>query len=159
MRHVETGRRARKRSGIFALVVLTSILSGCTPSFPIPLAPDGDPIEAARELPDAPDAVRNGEAGESCGSFALGQGAEVPSGAVEWLEAAVSARDAAELAWSFPTVEGDPIVNFVFVAGGTGEVTVYTTNAFDSYGGDPSWTKSLCTDVTTATSLTGCPPA
>lgn len=85
----------------------------------------------------------------------LDQGEAVPAEAVGCLAAAVSSGEPAELAWSFPTTEGDPIVSFAF-AGNGAEVTVYTTNAFDSYGGDPQWMKGSC-DPTTAASLTGCP--
>lgn len=156
MFHVREAHRAWKTSGIVALVGGVSLLSACAQSYPTPRAPDGDPIEAAQALSDAPDVVRASDAAESCGAFVLGQGESVPTGAVECLSDAVSSGEPAELAWSFPTIEGDPIVSFAF-AGSGAEVAVYTTSAFDSYGGDPQWTQTLC-DPVTATGPTGCPP-
>ena len=144
-------------SGMVALVGGVSLLSACAQSYAIPRAPNGDPIEAAQALSDAPDVVRASEAQESCGAFVLGQGETVPTDAVECLSAAVSSGEPAELAWSLPTTEGDPIVSFAF-AGIGAEVAVYTTNAFDSYGGGPQWTETSC-DPATATSPTGCPPS
>ena len=155
MRHVRGARRAWKMSGMVALVGGVLLLSACAQSYPIPRAPDGDPIEAAQALSDAPDVVRASDAQESCGAFVLGQGETVPTDAVECLSAAVSSGEPAELAWSLLTTEGDPIVSFAF-AGIGAEVAVYTTNAFDSYGGDPQWTETSC-DPATATSPTGCP--
>ncbi len=157
MRHQRGAHTAQRLSGMLALVVLVAPLAGCAQSYPIPRAPSGDPIVAAAALPDAPDAVRDGDPETSCGAFVLGQGEVVPADAVECLIAAQAADDDAELAWSFPTTEGDPIVQFAVVTAGSDEVTVYTTNAFDSYGGDPQWTKSSCNDLVAATSLTGCP--
>lgn len=148
---------AGRVSGLGVIVVAVALLSACAQSYPIPRAPDGDPIEAAKALSDAPDSVRASHADASCGKFVLGQGEAVPAEAVECLAAAVSSGEPAELAWSSPTTEGDPIVSFAF-AGSNAEVTVYTTNAFDSYGGDPQWTRGSC-DPTTAASLTGCPPS
>lgn len=141
-----------------ALVGGVSLLSACAQSYPIPRAPDGDPIEAAQALADAPDVVRTSDAEESCGAFVLDQGETVPTDAVECLSAAVASGEPAELAWSFPTTEGDPIVSFAFAGTGAEVVAVYTTNAFDSYGGDRQWTQTSC-DPATATSPTGCPPS
>lgn len=149
-------RRSLRLGGSLALMTVAALLSGCVQSSPIGRAPAGDPIDAARALSDAPAPVRTSDAKESCGAFVLPQGASLPSGAVECLKAAVSTRDAAVLAWSVPTSEGDPIVSFAFVAPGSGEVTVYSTNAFDSYGGDRGWTQSSCSDPAIATSLPGC---
>lgn len=135
--------------GMVAMMVVACILTACAQAYPIPRAPEGDPIQAARELSDAPDPVRDGDAAGSCGEFVLDQGQSVPASAVECLSAAASANDSGELAWTFPTVGGDPIVHFAFVDG-AGEVTLYVTNAFDSYGGDPGWTTTSCADVVAA---------
>jgi hypothetical protein len=145
-------------SAIVALMAIGSLLSGCI-SGPIARAPAGDPIDAARALSDAPDPVRTSPAKKSCGAFVLSQGDTLPTKAVQCMDAAASAADAAQLAWSSPTTEGGPIVSFAFVAEGSGEVTAYSTNAFDSYGGDPQWTTATCTNVTQAISLPGCPTA
>lgn len=155
MRHVREARRAWKMGGMVALVGGVSLLPACAQSYPIPRAPDGDPIEAAQALSDALDVVRTSDAEESGGAYVLGQGETVPTDAVECLSAAVSSGEAAQLAWSFPTIEGDPIDSVAF-AGTGAEIAVYKTNASDSYGGDPQWTETLC-DPATATSPTGCP--
>lgn len=140
---------------MLTLMSVAALLSGCQSS-PIGRAPAGDPIEAAQALSDAPAPVRSSDAKRKCGAFVLAQGQTLPSEAVKCLQAAVSNRDAAELAWSVPTTEGDPIVSFAFVAPTSGEVTVYSTNAFDSYGGDTGWTQRSCSDPVVATSVAGC---
>ena len=123
-----------------------------------PRAPDGDPIEAARELPNAPDVVREGDAADSCGEFVLDQGESLLARAVQCLDAALAAQRQAELAWSWPTIEGDPIVHFAFVGSPYQGVVVFSTDEFDSYGGRSGWTESSCADVATATSGGECPP-
>ena len=139
-----------------ATLALLSVLTGCAQAYPIPRAPQGNPIDAARALSDAPEEVRNGDAANTCGEFALDQGDGVPTEAVDCLSTALASQQEAELAWTLPTTEGDPLVYFAFVGGGNDEVTVITTNAFDSYGGDPTWTSTSCADVRVATSWAGC---
>lgn len=156
MIRIAGGRRLLTSGGVLALMTVAALLSGCVQSYPIGRAPAGDPIDAAKALSDAPAPVRTGDAKKACGAFVLAQGQTLPSDAVDCLEAAVSNRDAAELAWSVPTTEGDPIVSFAFVTPSSGAVTVYSTNAFDSYGGDPGWTQRSCSDPMIATSLAGC---
>lgn len=156
MRRADVVCPSRRAGAIVAVMAAASLLTACVQTYPIARAPAGDPIQAARELPDAPDAVRDGEAAVSCGEFALGQGEELPTEAVQCLSRAALADEDAELAWTFPTTEGDPMVYFAFVGDGDDEVTVFTTNAFDSYGGDPGWTKNSCMDVVVATSPLGC---
>ncbi|MGW9345975.1 hypothetical protein ACWGR3_31015, partial [Streptomyces albidoflavus] len=102
MVHVQRVRRASQVGGFFALVGVVSLLSACAQSYPIPRAPDGDPIEAAKALSDVPEIVRFGHAEESCGAFVLDQGETVPTEAVDCLSAAVSSGEPGELAWSFP---------------------------------------------------------
>jgi hypothetical protein len=156
MRHHDGFGRSSQIGACVGVALLGSLLAGCAPAYPIPRAPEGDPIQAAREFSDAPEAVRNGDAARTCGAFVLDQGERVPAEAVDCLSTALAAREEAELAWTFPTAEGDPIVHFAFVGETTDEVTVVVTNAFDSYGGDPSWTSSTCADVAAATSYVGC---
>lgn len=135
-----------------------SLLTACGLAYPVSRAPIGDPIHAARALSDAPAAVRDSPVAESCGEFILDQGESVPTDAVQCLSAAANANQDAELAWTDPTTEGDPIVHFAFVTGnGTDDVVVYTTNEFDSYGGEFGWTKSSCSDLAAAISALGCP--
>ncbi|NQX12472.1 hypothetical protein HQQ80_12600 [Microbacteriaceae bacterium VKM Ac-2855] len=115
------------------------LLGGCAAGY---TAPPKDPIAAARALPDASGTVSVGDA--SCGEFELDQGEEVPAEAVACL---VEATGEAEIAWTTPTTEGDPIVNFAQVDDAFGGVYVYRTTAFDSYGGDGySWTMYRCAD-------------
>lgn len=131
------------------------LLSACAQSHTVRRAPDGDPIEAAKALSGAPEVVSASEPENGCGVFILNQGDDgPPPEAIECLSAAASSGEPAELAWSFPTTEGDPIVSFAFTEGSG--VVVYTTNAFDSYGGEPQWQRTSC-EAITATSLTGCP--
>jgi len=148
--------RAMKPSDIFPLVAIALLLSGCVQG-PASRAPSGDAIDAARALSDAPAPVRTSDAKNSCRVFAVAQGHALPSAAVNCLKAAVSDNQPAQLAWSYPTTEGDPIVSFAFVEASSAQVTVYTTNAFDSYGGDPRWAQSTCSDPAIATSPMGCP--
>jgi hypothetical protein len=119
--------------------------------------PGGDPIQAARELPDAPEAVREGDAADTCGEFVLDQGESLPASAVQCLDEALAAQRQAELAWSQPTVEGDPIVQFAFVGSQYPGVVVFSTDEFDSYGGHLGWTEFSCADATVATGVGECP--
>ena len=116
-------------------------------------APDGDPIDAARALTDAPDWVNDANPGDSCGEFELGQDQSVPPGATECLDAAALPGRNAELAWTTPTAEGDPIVWFAFAQPGQG-VVVLSTNEFDSHGGEFMWSDFHCPDAVAATSTT-----
>jgi len=149
-------RRSSMSGGILALMAVAALLSGCVQSYPAGRAPAGDPIDAAQALSDAPGPVRSSDAEKTCGAFVLTQGQTLPADAVDCLTAAVANRDSAQLAWSVPTSEGDPIVSFAFVTPRSGEVTVYSTNAIDSYGGDAGWTQRSCSDPVIATSLAGC---
>ncbi|NQX25847.1 hypothetical protein HQQ81_00590 [Microbacteriaceae bacterium VKM Ac-2854] len=128
-----------RRVGVALLAAGTMLLSGCANERSDPPA---DPIAAARALPDAAGSVRTGEA--SCGEFVLDQGEEIPAEAVDCL---ASAEGVAEIAWSTPTTEGDPIVSFAQVAPWQPGVYLYRTTAFDDFGGDGySWTMFSCTD-------------
>lgn len=122
-------------------------------------APD-DPIAAARALENAGGMVRSGDATETCGEFAVQQGDELPRSALDCLADAFEAGASAELAWSAPTTEGDPIVSFAFVGPGIEGVEIFTTTAFDSYGGgvDGSWTGTLCPDPRDVSALGDCRP-
>lgn len=109
-------------------------------------------------MSDAPDIVKTGNAAASCGEFELGQGESLSSSAVDCLATAASAKEHAELAWTVPTVEGDPIVHFAFVADGSDIVTLHVTSAFDSFGGESGWSALSCADAVAATEThrTGC---
>jgi hypothetical protein len=128
----------------FALTLLTA---GCA-SGPAAAPEPDDPIAAARELPDAGGVVKSGDATATCGEFVLPQGVELDPAALDCLADASAAGASAELAWAYPTTEGDPIVSFAFVGPGVEGVETYTTTAFDSYGGGSagSWSGTLCPD-------------
>ncbi|SMH50984.1 hypothetical protein SAMN06295885_3644 [Rathayibacter oskolensis] len=132
-----------------AVLVAASALSGCVPG-PSSRAPEGDPIAAARALPNAGGVIKDGA--RSCGEFVLEQGEDVPEEARDCLVAASVAGEPAELAWSTPTSEGDPIVSFATVGLGRG-IQVYTTDAFDRHSRieDPTspgagWSGYACDD-------------
>lgn len=151
-------RSLAKRVGSFAAVVAVGLLASCAQADSTPHGHGDHPVQAARELSDAPELVKTGDATGSCGEFELDQGEALSSSAVECLTTAASAKEHAELAWTFPTVEGDPIVHFAFVAHGSDIVTLHVTNAFDSFGGEPRWSTFSCADAVSATEIssTGC---
>ena len=152
MRPTTSRTGASRTTGVLVLACGALVLTSCTRSVPgfTNRAPDGDPIDAARALPDAPGVVRQGNAATSCGEFVLGQGEELPAEAVACLSAATE-KEEAGLAWSHPTTEGDPIVYFAYVASWNQGVGLSVTNEFDSYGGDHGWASLSCPDATTAT--------
>ncbi|WP_146079350.1 MULTISPECIES: hypothetical protein [unclassified Rathayibacter] len=144
----------RLTAAAIAIAVLT-VASGCSAVAPEPAskAPNGDPIVAARSLPDAGGVVAGSDASSSCGEYVLEQGGDLPSEARACLATAAIAGDEAELAWSTPTTEGDPIVSFAFVGGSIDGVDVYTTTAFDRHNGleettgvGASWSLLHCAD-------------
>ncbi|MDJ1114279.1 hypothetical protein [Microbacterium dauci] len=105
-----------------------------------------------QQLPDAPAAVRDAELG--CGEVELGHSEALPASAVGCLVDATASGEPAALAWTSPTVEGDPIVSFALVEAGSTEMTVHESTHFDRFG-EPTWTQRTCaasdfTDV-------GCP--
>ena len=128
-------------------IALALLTAGCASSVG-PTPPPDDPITAARQLPNAGGMVKSGDATPTCGEFALPQGVQLDPEALDCLAEASAAGASAELAWSTPTTEGDPIVSFAFVGPGIDGVETYTTTAFDSYGGgvDGSWSGTLCPD-------------
>lgn len=131
--------------GASAAIGVALVLTSCTTSaYPTPRAPSGDPIQAARALPDAPGAIQGAVAAATCGQFALGQGEDVPAEAVACLDASAAGGSEAELAWSRPTAEGDPIVYFAIAAPRNENVVLFRTNHFDSYGGSFGWTTQAC---------------
>ncbi|MUK02221.1 hypothetical protein GM708_09970 [Vibrio cholerae] len=144
------------RCGLKVLVLTSSafLITSCVGSVQgfTDRAPDGDPIAAARALPDAPEVVQEGNAGTTCGEFVLDQGRALPAEAVACLTAAIEEEEA-ELAWSYPTTEGDPIVYFAYVSSWNEGVLLSMTNEFDSYGGEFGWTQQSCLDAATATSI------
>jgi len=142
------------------------LLSGCA-SAPAPesRAPEGDPIAAARALPDAGGIVSIGDATGTCGEYVLEQGEELPAEAGACLVDAYARGEAAELAWSTPTSEGDPLVSFAFVGGTATRLLVYTTHAFDRHSGlekplspGESWTGHACDDPADLLGTSDCDP-
>lgn len=107
--------------------------------------PPAEPIVAARALGDAPDAV---QAEATCGELELDQGEVLPDAAIACIGEALAAGGAAALAWSSPTVEGDPIVSFAVVEEGAARIAVHTTTDFDRYGAG-GWTLARCAAIAT----------
>lgn len=153
MRQTTSPAHLRRIVGVSVLACCALLLTSCVGSVQgfTNRAPDGDPIDAARALPDAPGVVQEGNAEISCGEFVLGQGEELPAEAIACLTAATE-KEEAELVWGHPTTEGDPIVYFAYVASWNEGVGLVITNEFDSYGGDHGWTQLSCPDAATATS-------
>ena len=142
-----------------ALSVIACVLAvaGCASAGPTAPTSDGDvhvhpagtpqtgTIAAARALDDAPDAVR---ARATCGELELGQGEELPAAAIACIDAALEAQDAAVLAWSTPTTEGDPLVYFAVVEAGAASIALHSTTDFDRFG-SPGWHVDRCASITT----------
>jgi hypothetical protein len=152
MRWIKSGTRTRSGAGMLALAGSALLITSCMGSIQgfTDRSPDGDPIDAARALSDAPEVVRGGTAASTCGEFVLDQGGVVPAEAIACLAAATE-KEEAELAWSYPTTEGGPIVYFAYVTSWNEGVVLSMTNEFDSYGGEFGWTQQSCPDATTAT--------
>jgi hypothetical protein len=155
-----SARRGCAAASLTAVLLLT----GCA-SAPVSRAPEGDPIDAARALPDAGGIVSIGDATGTCGEYVLEQGEELPPEAGACLVDASARGEAAELAWSTPTSEGDPIVSFAFVGGTATRLLVYTTHAFDRHSGleEPlspgeSWTGHACDDPADLLGTGDCDP-
>jgi len=156
-------RHPRTNGAIVALTAaLTLLLTACTGTVPdtthtpvrtaatvaapdLATSPESDPaIALARQLYDAPAAVSTGNAVGSCGEFQLGHVDQLPDEAIDCLADAAGTASA-ELAWTAPTIEGDPIVSFAFVGPGMTGVQVVTTNTFDSWAGDNArWAAVVC---------------
>ncbi|SFS18806.1 hypothetical protein SAMN04487783_2742 [Agrococcus baldri] len=110
-----------------------------------PGTPQAGAITAARALDDAPDAVG---ARATCGELVLDQGEELPAIAIACIDAALEAQEAALLAWSTPTTEGDPIVYFAIVETGGSSIALHSTTGFDRFG-SPGWHVDRCDAITT----------
>lgn len=148
---------ARSSSSIAGIALAVLLLAACAspgpadPTAPVVSAgtvfptgtPPADPIVAARALGDAPDAVR---AEATCGELELDQGEVLPDAAIACISDALAEGEAAALAWSSPTVEGDPIVSFAVVEEGASRIAVHTTSDFDRYG-PPGWTLERCAAI------------
>ena len=80
----------------------------------------------------------------SCGEIVLGQGEQVPDSARECLEAAQG--DNVELAFTVPTIEGDPMVYFVLGKPGEPTLELFHTAYWDRYGasGTDLWWHATC---------------
>ncbi|WP_306233855.1 hypothetical protein [Agrococcus beijingensis] len=143
-------RRAATAAGIALAVLLLSACASPGTADPagtvLPIGtPPAEPIVAARALGDAPDGVH---AEATCGQLELDQGEELPAAAIACVDAALAAGEAAALAWSSPTVEGDPIVRFAVVEAGASTIAVHATTGFDRYG-TPGWTRDHCVAIGT----------
>lgn len=84
----------------------------------------------------------------TCGEFELGQGEELPAEAIACIDAALEAQEAALLAGSTPTTEGDPLVFFAVVDSGASSIALHSTTDFDRFG-SPGWHLDRCDAITT----------
>ena len=129
------------RVALVSLVVL--LASGCTTTHP---APEGSDVISA----DAPPEAFSSRAPlESCGVVELGQGEQIPQQAIDCM----SASDAAELAVTSPTTEGDPIPRYYRVT--DAGLEIWTDSSLDtwSHGG---WTHETCPDAVTIIQIGDC---
>lgn len=122
-------------------------------------APD-DPIAAARQLDGVSGVVSEGDSSETCGEVRLDQGEPLPPEIGACLADRSAAGRPGEAAWTTPTTEGDPIVSFAVVGPDIDGVQIYSTSAFDAFGGSDSvresWTVVQCADPGDVTMLGRC---
>jgi hypothetical protein len=143
----------RCRIALTALLIGTLAMSGCA-SFPGDQTLPDDLFKAARQSEKAPEGFDNGLPRASCGEVTLSQGEQIPTDAVDCINASVGSVDA-ELAVVSLTSEGDPIVSFYRTAADEPGMEKFTDGEFDKYG-PKAWTHEICRDKTALTSLHGC---
>lgn len=138
---------------ITAELFVVSSLAGPVVTAPA-TSPRGNVIAQTRDLPNAPDPVRNAAGQISCGEFVLDQRGEIPAEAVACLAGALGSD--VELALTFPTTEGDPIVYFIIGVAQQRQpapgraLDIYRTSHWDKFGstGDRDiWWRATCDAV------------
>jgi hypothetical protein len=105
--------------------------------------PTSEVIASSRDSATAPADFRDRTTLPSCGDFELGQGESLPANAVDCLKNA--GEEGAELAFSQPTTEGDPIVYFYRVGPADAGVELFIDGTKDSYGSG-EWTNEVFVD-------------
>ena len=135
---------------IDAELFVVSSLAGPVVTMPAS-SPKGNVIARTRDLPNAPDPVRNTAGRISCGEFVLDQRGEIPAEAVACLAGALGSD--VELALTFPTTEGDPIVYFIIGVAQQRQpapgraLDIYRTSHWDKFGANgerDSWSRATC---------------
>jgi hypothetical protein len=149
----------RRRGGLATVLIALLAVSGCASipgeqTHPEEQALPDDLFAAARQSEIAPEGFDEGPSRTPCGEVTLGQGEQLPTNAVDCIDAAIGSMDA-ELAVVSPTTEGDPIVTFYRTAAGAPGVEKFTDAEFDRYG-PKTWTHENCPQTTTVISLQGC---
>jgi len=143
----------RRRIAFITILFGMLAVSGCA-SFPGEQALPTDLFAAARQSERAPDAFNTALPRKSCGDITLDQGKEIPTDAVECVNAAIGSLEA-ELAVASFTTEGDPILAFYRTVAGTLGVEIFTDGEFDRFG-LRTWTHQNCPQTTDLTLLLGC---
>jgi hypothetical protein len=107
-------------------------------------------IDQTRWLDDAPDEVADQEGWVSCGEEQLGQQEELSAEVLDCFAARLGSEDV-QVAFTVPTVEGDPIVYFVLGAAGSDRIGIWESTHWDNFGAD-TWSHRAC-DSSAAESL------
>ena len=149
----------RRRFAFSALLISTLAVSGCASVsgervYPGDQTLPSDLFAAARQSDKAPDEFSDALPRTTCGDVTLKQGEEIPTTAVECMDAALGTLEA-ELAVVSLTTEGDPLVAFYRTSAGTRGVEIFTDWEFDRYG-PKMWTHQNCPQTATVASLQGC---
>jgi hypothetical protein len=140
------------------MVALAGAVSACGTSSSVP--PSSAELSSPGSVPSwgralwEPQAFKERTALPSCGKVEASHG-QAPSGSAGCLAAAVEGQDGAELAVSYLTPEGDPIVLYTRAVPGD-PVEVFEDHTRDDLGRQ-TWTRSECAGFDVATSrATGC---
>jgi heat shock protein HslJ len=124
----------------------TPVASLPTPS----TGPGPTVIHQTRWLDDAPAEVADQSGRTSCGEELLDQGEELSAEALDCFAAGLRTAGV-ELAFTVPTVEGDPIVYFVLGGADSDRISIWESTHWDHFGAD-SWGHRTCAG-SAATSL------
>ncbi|MDQ3900138.1 MAG: hypothetical protein M3319_06700 [Actinomycetota bacterium] len=89
----------------------------------------------------------------SCGQITLDQGEQIPADTLRCLDDAFDTG--AELAVTFPTVEGDPIVRYYRVGPGIDGLEIFDDTSQDRFGAG-RWNHMLCPGTVTASEPLNC---
>jgi|GEM_PF-2346202 len=100
-----------------------------------------DQLSESKRARKAPEAFTNRKPLLSCGEFVLGHGAQVPDEAWDCLAAGADAG--AELVEVYPTIEGDPIINYYRVGPDIDGVEYFVDSTYDNFGSG-EWEHLVC---------------
>jgi heat shock protein HslJ len=127
------------------------VTSPVTSSPPTPsTGPGPTVIDQTRWLDDAPAEVADQSGRTSCGEELLDQGEELSAEALDCFAAGLRTAGV-ELAFTTPTVEGDPIVYFVLGGADSDRISIWESSHWDNFGAG-AWYHRTCAG-SAATSL------